>query len=537
MLPNKKLSPAVILSIVRARLWLIIVPTVVGLFAALLYSSTIPNLYQSAMLIAIIPQRVPDSFVRSTVTLRSDERLDEISVQAMSRTNLAQLITEMDLYPDLRRRMPMEDVVSIMRGDLIVGLEPMRRGPRGPEPPNAFHVRFTYNDPATAATVTQRIGALYVEQNSLGRGALAKATNAFLESELALARGRLEAHEVKLEDFRQRHGKELPTQLQTNLEATRGVQLQVQSLVESIARDRDRKMMLERLYREAASDAPLTAVVRGGTPGGSETASMPLARQLQAAKATLASLEARYTNDHPDLVRTRNQIAELEHRVATEASAKVSGDVSTTSEPLEPAELNRRENLRQMLAEIESLNRQTAFKEGEEKRLRSEIAEYQRRIEAVPGIESEWVALSRDYDSNQLAYRELLTKAEAARVAVNLEEREIGEQFRVVDPAQVPVHPVASIRAAVNTGGLVIGLLLGLGLALFLELRDSSYRSDTDVVEVLALPVMALIPAIVNETQRRRQRTLTVALSVFGLATLTVMSYVAWALKLWKSVI
>ena len=121
-----------------------------------------------------------------------------------------------------------------------------RRGPHGPEPPNAFHVRFTYTDPSTAAVVTQKVGALYVDQNSKGRGALAKATNAFLESELEQARRRLEAQEAKVEAFRQRHGKELPTQLQTNMEAARGLQTQAQALVESIARDRDRKLMLER---------------------------------------------------------------------------------------------------------------------------------------------------------------------------------------------------------------------------------------------------------------------------------------------------
>src|SRR5690606_9078973 len=142
---------------------------------------------------------------------------------------------------EARARMPINDVIAIMRNDLVVGLEPVRRGPRGPEPPHAFHVRFTYEDPQTAALVTEKIGAMFVEQNARGRGALAAATNAFLESELDQARKRLEEQERRLEAFRERHGKELPSQLQSNLEAARGLQLQVQSLVESIARDRDRK--------------------------------------------------------------------------------------------------------------------------------------------------------------------------------------------------------------------------------------------------------------------------------------------------------
>ena len=107
-----------------------------------------------------------------------------------------------------------------------------------------------------------------------------------------------------------------------------------------------------------------------------------------------------------------------------------------------------RERLRGMAAEIESLDRQIAFKEAEERRVRGEIAEYQRRLEAVPRLESAWVKLTRDYDTQQLAYRELLTKSTAAQVAANLEGQDIGERFRIVDPALVPVLPLRSMRSA-----------------------------------------------------------------------------------------
>jgi hypothetical protein len=118
-------------------------------------------------------------------------------------------------------------------------------------------VKFTYVDPRIAALVTQRIGAGFVEENSKGRTALAKASNNFLESELEESRRHLEAQEHRVELFRQQHGKELPTQLQSNMEAIRGKQMQAQALVESIARDRDRKLMLEALYREASSERPI----------------------------------------------------------------------------------------------------------------------------------------------------------------------------------------------------------------------------------------------------------------------------------------
>jgi hypothetical protein len=163
--------------------------------------------------------------------------------------------------------------------------------------------------------------------------------------------------------------------------------------------------------------------------------------------------------------------------------------------------------------------------------------EYQKRIEAVPGIESEWVALTRDYTTNQISYSGLLTKAEAAKVAVNLEQREIGEQFRIIDAAQIPVHPVTSIRATINTAGLALGLLLGLGMAAFLEHKDTTFRSDSDVLQALSLPVLANVPRIVTATERVRNRNRKLLGSIVGIACLVCASYLTWTLKLWNSIV
>ena len=491
------------------------------------------------MLIAIIPQRVPDSIVRTTVTLRADERMDEIATMVSSRTNLEQMITELGLYQEELQRNSMAEVVGTMRAALEVGMEPQRRGPRGPEPPHAFHIRFTYSDPKVAAAVTQRIGAVFVDQNAKGRGALAEATNDFLEDELAQARTRLEEQERRLEAFRERHGNELPTQAESNMEAARGLQMQVQSLVESIARDRDRKLMLERLYREAQTDQPVSSTIgRPVAAGATPAAGTTLQQQLRTEQASLATLETRYTADHPDVRRSKARIVDLERRISAEASEPAPvATAAARNEPVDPGEQQRRENLRQMLAEIESLDRQTTFKESEERRIRGEISQYQARVQAVPGIESEWVKLSRDYETTQDSYKELLRKAEAAKVAVNLEERQIGEQFKILDEAQVPVKPVTSIRAAVNAGGLILGLLLGLGVAAFLEFKDKSFRTDLEVLTALSLPVLAVVPKIIDEAEQRRARTRRLAFSAIGIACVVGAGYVTWALKLWKSVI
>jgi polysaccharide chain length determinant protein (PEP-CTERM system associated) len=537
MLPGKKLSIADLLQMIRRRIWLIVIPPMVTLLPALVYSSRIPNLYQSDMLIAIDPQRVPDAFVRSTVTLGAEARMDAISVQVRSRTNLQAMIEQFDLYPEERQLLPMEDVVQIMNDHIEVTLE-RSRDSSGRVVPNAFHVQFTHTDPNVSARVTQQLGSLFVEQNSRDRSSLAGATNAFLDTQLREARAKLEEQERRLEDFRQKHGKSLPTQMGGNLQALQSTQLQVQATVESIARDRDRRQMLERLFREAEA-APLAAeppTVAAGTAAAAAPGINPNTsprQQLAAARTLLASLELRYRPDHPDVIRTKTLIANLSAQVDKEAPDDASLQPRNAS--ASTAELQRRERLAQMSAEIESLDRQIAFRTGEEKRLREEIAEYQRRIEAVPGLESQWVSLTRDYDTQQLAYKELLTKSGAARVAADLEEQQIGEHFRIVDSATVPVRPLPSNRFQLNVAGFAIGLFFGLGLAALLEWRDKSYRSDEDVLQVLSLPVLASVPYIETEGDVKRRRVRALLFSGAGVAFFVFAAYVTWTMQLWKS--
>lgn len=522
----------------RRRKWLLSVPPLITGFAALLYSTTVPNLYQSDMLIEIVPQRVPDAFVRSTVTLRTEERLDAITVQVLSRTLLEQMINEFDLYQEERQRLPMEDVVQKMRKSIEVPLERPRPGPRGPEPPHAFHVKFTYPDPNIAARVTQRLGSLFVDQNARDRGALADATNNFLENQLAEVSKRLEAQERRVEAFREQHGNELPTQMSSNIQVIQSTQLQIQAGVEAIARDRDRKLMLERLLGEAEAQptpAPVLAPQSQSATGETLPLNASAKQRLDEARALLAKLELRLRPEHPDVVRMKHQIAELEPKAAAEMAQQAAQ--GTTVPAASEVEAQRRERLSQMRAEIESLDRQTAYKIADEARLRAQVAEYQRRIEAVPGVESEWQVLTRDYETLQAAYKDLLTKSEASRVALDLERRQIGENFKILDPAGVPVHPVTSTRLSINGAGLAIGLMFGFGLAAFLEFKDASFRSEADVLDVLSLPVLALVPYVETAAERAHRRWRQVIVSVATLAAIGGAAYATWTMRLWNSVL
>ncbi len=541
MLPGQELTFDSVLRLLRRTRWLLIVPSFLGVLGGLLYSRSQPSLYRSDAVIQVVPQRVPESYVSATVTERVEDRLRALAQQVLSRTQLEKLIIDFDLFPKERQKMPLEDVILKMAER--VRIEPLTTGQtsRRDSQSEAFRVLFDYENPAVAQKVTERLATFFIDTNLKERGTQADQTSDFLKTQLDDARSRLEAQEKKLKTFRERNSGRLPTQMQTNMQAIQNTQLALQAMVESLARDRDRKMMLERLYADAAADVAAGATspaATGAAPGAALLASAPPQQKLEVARTQLAQMETRLSAKHPDIVRMKRLIEDLEKQVAAaDAQRPVSPESGQAGPPASTEEARRRDQLREMRAQIESLDRQIAFKEDEERRLRAAMGAYQARLEAVPGIESEWVSLTRDYDTLQETYRELLAKSENSKMAASLEQRQIGEQFRLLDPARVPLKPISPRRAQINLIGTAAGVGLGVLLIGLAYVRDTTMRSEADVLGAIDLPVLVLLPFVSTEAdlRRLRQRRRLVTAAVF--ATCLATGALAWYLRLWNYVV
>jgi uncharacterized protein involved in exopolysaccharide biosynthesis len=420
-----------------------------------------------------------------------------------------------------------------------------------------------------ARSVTERLGGLFIDVNARDRGNLAQATNSFLETQLDDARKNLETQENRLKDFRERFAGRLPTQLDFNMNALQNAQARAQTLIESLARDRDQKLLLQTTYAELSAQelppppAPPTPVVPAAPQQTSQTTTPAMngttKQNLEQARAALSALEMRLKPEHPDVVRTKSAIASLEAKLAEEtklalaaqqAAAEAAAAAAAAANPptptptitvgppaLTPAEIARRDRLQTMRGQIESLERQITFKEAEEQRVRASIEDLQRRIEQIPGVESEWVSLTRDYATQQSAYQQLLSKSQDAKLAANLEQRQIGEQFRILDPPRTPNRPVGVARLETNGIGTGIGLAIGLILAGLMELRDRTFRKAGDITEVLQLPVIALVPRVISPEERRRARVRGVLVSAAAMVVGLVGAYGFWTMQLWKFVV
>lgn len=522
MLPGKVYTPEEVLRLLWCRKWLVIVPFAAAVVCTFFIARQIPDRYRSESLIQVMPQRIPDNIVKPLMAGPSmEQRLVSLQQVILSRSQLERIIEEFDLYPDARRMRPIEEVVERMRTqDVTMKVE------RG----DAFRVSYVAGDAATAKKVTERLASLFVDQNTVGQIGFIEQTTQFLDARLEEARLKLVEHEKKLEAYRRAHAGELPSQVQTNLQVLQNTQMQLQSLADSTNRDRERRLLLERQIADLES-IPAPALMIHAEPSAGVPVARTAADELAAAEAALKALQVRYTGDHPDVAAVRRRIRDLQAEMKAENSGTPISTPAEATRPVSASELARQQRLRELRGDLQNLDRQIAAKDVSERQLRATLADYGARVAAAPTRESELIELTRDYGTLQDSYNALRRKREDAALAEGVVRQQIGEQFRILDPARVPERPFSPNRLRIVLLGSALGIGLGLMLIAFLEYRDSTFKTEAEVSRLLQLPVLALVPMMASEREvraRRRRKQLA------GLAAMVMVVISAAAVAVWK---
>lgn len=489
MIPGKVYTPKDILRAVnRRRLW-IVIPFVVLALANLAFVLSLTHNFRSVATVQVLPEPASSNLIRATVQPTVGDRLSSIGQETLTRTRLENIIKELNLYPTLRESTVMENVITRMRSDITFQMTDR----------DVFIVGYTAKDPQVALTVAERLTAVFLQENARNRGQRAEAATDFLGAQLEEARKKLEEQEKRVEAFRLQHQGQLPTQLEANRQELNNTQMRLRALLDTIARDRDQKLFLQRQLELAqAADDLGTAGLGLGTPAaGGDSSDAAGGTDLARAIANLRALELRLTPEHPDVERARRQVATLQERAATE----MSGSSSL------PAGGGRRvtARVRELQSQIELIDRQINSRQGEERELRGKIAEYGLRIDATPLRESELAVLSRDYEDTKRLYSSLNQRQQEATMALDLERQDIGDRFRVIEPARLPEKPFSPSRRNFFAAGLLAALLFSVGLAATIEFRDSSLRTEDEIIGSLQLPVLATIP-VLNRTAPGRSR-------------------------------
>jgi uncharacterized protein involved in exopolysaccharide biosynthesis len=303
MLPGRTFTPEEIVRIARRRVWFVLLPLAVVAAGTAIWVRTMPDRYRSETVVLVVPQAVPESYVRATVSAKLEDRLQSIQQQILSRTKLEQIITEFNLYPEERRKGIMEDVVQHMR-TYDIGAQVVRG--------DAFRITYDGENARTVQKVAERLGSLFINESLEDRNKNAESTSAFVEAQLIDAKQRLVEQEKKLEEYKLSHQGQLPSQLESNLQVLQNAQSQLQNVMQNLNRDRDSQTRLERdiadleqQIEDSGSGGPLVAGVEGDTP----------AKQLAEMKEALEALLLTRRDTHPDVKRMRTAIADMEAKV------------------------------------------------------------------------------------------------------------------------------------------------------------------------------------------------------------------------------
>jgi protein tyrosine kinase modulator len=298
--------------------------------------------------------------------------------------------------------------------------------------------------------------------------------------------------------------------MQANLSTLENLNIQLRLTSDNQIRAAERRDSLTALLAETASSPQAF----GASP---EAATEPRALRLTRLRQALASARTLYTEQHPTVVRLNSEIAATERELA-ESSGGGTDAAAVASSPYVM-------RLRETLSSIES---EAKILKAEEQRLRAAIAVYQSRVENTPKREQEFQEVSRDYEATKQLYESLGKRYEAAQLAGSMEQRQKGEQFRILDPAVPSDIPAAPNRIKLLVVSLVLSLGLAGGALMLAETLDTSFHSADELREFTIVPVIASVPRIVTEVDRRRQQRrfrLAAAGAMLGLALIAGVSY------------
>ncbi len=482
MLAGRELTIDDYFGILRRRIWWIVVPALLGPLIAYGVSLRMQNRYTSRGLVLVEGQKVPGNFVQPVVAQGIADRLGNMEQQILSRSRLQPVIERFGLYKQDLPNAGLETLVERTRKAIAV--DPVLTDDGSSRPSvTGFTVSFTYSDPATAQQVCAELVSMFMAENLRMREQSAEGTTQFLAVQLEEAKRKLDEQDAKLADFQRRYVGQLPEQEQMNYNILTSLNNQLQT-----ANDAVNRLQQDKSYTENQ----LAQQLEVWNASQSATSPLTLEQQLINLQNQLASLQTRYTNDYPDVVKTRRQIDEVRKRLAATRAESGAANAEQDDSKL----LQEPGSIQQLRHNIYQYKQGIAEKTREQERLQRQIRMYEGRVELSPGVNQQYKFLTRDHQTALEFYNDLLKKGKLSEIGTDLERRQQGEQFRVVDPPTLPTKPSYPNRQRFAATGLGAGLALGFGLVLLLELRDKNLRIEADIRHFLRVPVLAAVPLV-----------------------------------------
>jgi polysaccharide chain length determinant protein (PEP-CTERM system associated) len=423
--------------------------------------------------------------------------MQSIMQEILSRTRLEKVVEEFGLYSENKKVSTMEDRVETLRRKINIEF---RRN-------NIFQLSFESENPDKAKQVATRVASLFIEQNLQVREQQAIGTKSFINAEAERLRKELEQQEAEVNRFKAANRFELPDVLDANLRTLEQLRAELQASLSRLSSLQERRASLEKQVVESEIAGPELSGVKGASGGAASNV------VLQTRRKELAEVLRHYSDKHPDVIRLKAEIAAAEQDATSEKSQSGGDRSLTTSGIVSPLRQLLQKQVAALDGEIKSLQAQA---EG----LRHQVTLYQTRVDntSVRGIELS--KISRTYEITLRKYQDLLAKGLESELSENMEKKQKGEQFQILDPANFPLKPIRPNRQMILLMGVLAGIGGGFGLAFIWDNLNSSFRRSDDLAAYVSLPLLATIPALLTRSsvlEHRRGQGLLVLASLGAL--------------------
>jgi len=458
-------------AILLRRRWALLLPAAAVFLLAAVIAFILPSIYRSSATILIEEQEIPVDLVQTTVSSYAQQRLQGINQRIMSTSRLLEIIKSLKLYPELQGKENPDEIASIMRKDIALDfiqadvVDP--KTGRASTATIAFSLSYNGKDPAQTQKVASVLSSLFLEENLKVREKTVREASSFLEVEANNVKSDMAEIDRKIAQYKEEHINELPELLQVNMQSLQNTEMNSDRLSEQMRGLREREGYLQ-----------------------SQLVSIPQSQgqmqknRLEELQVKLDNLKTRFSDQYPDVIEVKAEIAKIENENKGKGSAAQPGVMADN-----PAYINLAAQLASTRSEIASVGKQ--IKSNEEK-----IAHYRKLIEATPRVEEFYRTLVSERDNLQHKYSELKQKHMQAQVAQGLEKNQQGERFSLIEPPLLPEKPSKPNRLAIILIGIVLGIGAGVGTAAMLEFSDQSIRSPEALSRLTSSLVLVTIPEI-----------------------------------------
>jgi polysaccharide chain length determinant protein (PEP-CTERM system associated) len=461
-----------LIDIIKRRWRSLVIPATAIFLVAVLTAILLPRVYRSTSTILIEEQEVPREYVNTTVTTFAEQRLQTINQRIMGTDRLLAIIAKFKLYEDLKNKWTTEEIIAKLRKDIKFNtisadvIDP-RSGQARPAT-IAFSLSYQGENPTVVQQVANELTSLYLDENLKVREKQSLGTTTFIEEEMKGVQLQLSEIDAKISTYKQRNINSLPELAQINVQAVDSADREIMMLNAQLRTLKERESYLETQLASIPTDSSAQDKTR-----------------LNELRVRLVDLKTRYTDEHPDVIKARGEIAEISKQLRS------TGRDTLDNKPDNPAYITLSSQLASTRSEIASAKRQIDS-------FNTKRDGYRQRVASTPAVEEGYRHLMMERNNLQLKYDDLSKKFMEAKVSHGLEKDQKGERFTLIDAPRLPEMPLSPNIPAIILIGLVLGIGAGVGLVALREFGDHTIRTPESLARATSFQVLAAIPEIMT---------------------------------------